>query len=194
MRYYFNNIFRRYKITSAYCRKCFGSSTIASEARGEAPRYSDALLRVSFTTFAINSSSLGSTTSCKTVSLYCAICCSGEYFWNIAQNIFLRFIVLIRKNAYFLFHGWIANFNFKNKTIQLRLRQAVSSFLVYRVLCGQYHKRWFHRVSDAIHCYLSFFHYFKQCRLCFGRRPVDLIYQNDIAENRPLKSKRILLD
>src|SRR5688572_8572744 len=61
----------------------------------------------------------------------------------------------------------------------------ISSLLLYRVLRSHHHKWRRYLVSMPIDRNLSFFHHFKQCGLCFGGGAVDLIYQNNIAEDGP---------
>src|SRR5579863_7912161 len=84
----------------------------------------------------------------------------------------------------FFFQRRVTNINFKKKTIELCFRQTICPFLLNRVLCCHYHKRRTQLKSLPVDRYLSFFHHFKQCSLCFCWRTVYFVNQYDIAENR----------
>ena len=52
-----------------------------------------------------------------------------------------------------------------------------------RILCRQHQKRIRKRVRVVVHCDLCFVHRFQQGRLCFRRRPVDFVGDDDVREN-----------
>src|SRR4051812_41136896 len=87
------------------------------------------------------------------------------------------------QNLHFFFGCWISYFNFKKKTIELRLRQTIRAFVFNRILSSKYHKWLRNRVRNSINRYLLLFHHFKQRSLRFCRRTIDLINQNNVAEN-----------
>ena len=74
----------------------------------------------------------------------------------------------------------------EHEPVQLRLRQRVRAALFDGVLRGENEKRLRQRVRLTADGRLTFLHRFQKSRLGLGRRPVDLVRQNQIGEQRPL--------
>jgi len=72
----------------------------------------------------------------------------------------------------------------KHKTVELGFRKRIRAFLLDRILGGQHKKGLLQNEMVACRRHSLFLHGFQQRRLGFGRRPVDLIGQNDIGKNR----------
>ena len=87
-----------------------------------------------------------------------------------------RFVRLVR----------VVDQNLEQEAVQLRLRQRVGAFLVERVLGGQHHERRRQREAFALDGDLPLLHHFQQRRLGLGRRPVDLVGEQQVGEGRPL--------
>ncbi len=85
----------------------------------------------------------------------------------------------------------ITHLYFQEKAIQLRLGEAVNAFLLDWVLGGQHHERLRQRQRRALYCHLIFLHGFEQGGLRFGGGAVDLIGQQDLAEDRPLAQNKL---
>ncbi len=62
----------------------------------------------------------------------------------------------------------------------------IGSFLLDRILRGHHHEWRLQRIGLAVNGDLPLFHDLEQCRLRLCRRAVDLVDQNDIAENGSL--------
>jgi len=90
------------------------------------------------------------------------------------------------KDFYLLLQTRILYADFEDKPIQLSLRQTIGTFMFDRILGGQDHEGLRQWVGNSVKSHLLFFHNFKQGRLRFRRRAVDLIDQHDIAEDRSL--------
>ena len=67
----------------------------------------------------------------------------------------------------------------------MRLRQRVDALALDRVLGGQHQERVRHRVPAAAQRDLPLGHHLQQRRLHLGRRPVDLVGQHEVGEDRP---------
>ena len=74
--------------------------------------------------------------------------------------------------------------HFKHKTVQLSLRQAISTLMFHRILGRHNNKRKTHRIHHPIIGNLSFFHHLKKSGLGFSRRAVNLVHQQNISKNR----------
>ncbi len=71
------------------------------------------------------------------------------------------------------------------EAVPLRFRQRVGSLHLDRVLRRDHHERQLQRIGGAVHRDLAFLHAFQQRRLRLGRRPVDLVAEDDVGEDRP---------
>ena len=85
------------------------------------------------------------------------------------------FVVLVR----------IAEFEPHQETIELGLRQWKGADLVRRVLRGDDEKRLRKGARVAVDRDLVFLHRLEQCALRLGRRPVDLVGEDQLREYRP---------
>ena len=72
----------------------------------------------------------------------------------------------------------------EQKPIQLRFGEGVRSFLLQRILRGQYNKWSGNQVHLAAHTDVPLLHRFEHRGLCLGRRPIDFIGQHEIGKNR----------
>ena len=70
------------------------------------------------------------------------------------------------------------------KPVQLRLRQWIGTVIVLRILGRDNEERLRQDMPLAVDSHHRFGHALKQARLGSRRRPVDLVGENDIAENR----------
>ena len=89
----------------------------------------------------------------------------------------------------------------EHETIQLRLRKRIRPLLLDGILRGQHEKRLLQHEILAPGRHLMLLHRLKQRGLRLGRRPVDLVGQNDVRKHRPLdepktpvSGRKILLD
>ena len=89
----------------------------------------------------------------------------------------------------------------EHEAIELRLRQRIGAFLLDRILRGQHEQRTVEVVANAADGDLVFLHRLEQRGLRLGRRPVDLVGQQNVREDRPadeaddpLARRSILLD
>ncbi len=71
------------------------------------------------------------------------------------------------------------------ETVPLRLGQRVDAFALDGVLGGEHQERVGHRISDAADGNVAFGHGLQQGGLHLGRRPVDLVGQDQVGEDRP---------
>src|SRR6185437_10030794 len=72
----------------------------------------------------------------------------------------------------------------EEKTVELRLRQRVSSFKLNRILCGEHGKKFRKVMRNAVNGDLAFFHGFQQGRLCAWRHAVHFVCQKHVSEKR----------
>jgi len=93
----------------------------------------------------------------------------------------------------FLIPGRIIDDHFQHKTIYLRFRQGVCSFLFYGVLGSKDHKWPFQFISVFAYGNLLLLHGFKQGTLYFCWRTVDLICKDKIGKDRPLLNFELFL-
>ena len=99
-----------------------------------------------------------------------------------------------------LFNRRIPQHQFKHKAIRLRFRQFICAFLFNRILGCQHKERLFQSIVLARNADHVFLHCLQKCALRLRRGSVNLVRQDDIAENRSrMKAKHrisvgILLD
>ena len=96
------------------------------------------------------------------------------------------------QNIHFFFQRRIVHRYFHQKTVELCFGKFVCSLLLYRILGSQNRIEFSHSVCRPVNTYLTFFHYFKQGRLRFGRSTVDLVHQYDIGKDRSLMKVKII--
>lgn len=77
----------------------------------------------------------------------------------------------------------ISHGNPGHEAVALGLRQGIGAFHLDRILRSHHHERLVEVIGGAVHRDLVFLHALKESRLGLGRRPVDLIPNNDIGEN-----------
>ena len=97
--------------------------------------------------------------------------------------------------------GRVFDHDVEHEAIELRLGQRIRAFLLDRVLRREHEERALQVVADAGDGDLVFLHRFEQRRLGLGRRPVDLVGEDDVGEDRAadeaddaLAGRAILLD
>ena len=96
-------------------------------------------------------------------------------------------IVAVRKafQDFLLSRGiGIADFDPHQESVELRFRQRIRSVVLDRILRRQNHERAGKRVGDILDRHLVFVHRFEQRALGFRRRPIDLVGENDVREDR----------
>ncbi|COW21083.1 Uncharacterised protein [Mycobacterium tuberculosis] len=81
--------------------------------------------------------------------------------------------------------GEVAQFQPDREPIQLRLRQWICA-LVFDRIVGRQNDEWHCQFMGlAIDAHLALGHCLQQCRLRLRRRPVDLVGEQQVGENRP---------
>ena len=91
---------------------------------------------------------------------------------------------LFLDQLHLLLGGGIAHIDAQREPVQLCLRQGIGPVVLDRVLGGDDHERVAHRVGPAFDGDLAFAHALEQCALRAGRGAVDLIGEQDMAEDR----------
>ena len=87
------------------------------------------------------------------------------------------------ENFLFICKTWIVYQYFKQESIDLRLRERISSFLFYRILSSQHKERVWKFMCYSSYCHLMFLHCFQQSWLNFWSRSIDFICENYIRHN-----------
>ena len=72
----------------------------------------------------------------------------------------------------------------EEEAVELALGQAVGALLLDRVLGGDHHERWCERVRHPVGGDLALLHGLEERRLGLRRRPVDLVGEDDVGEDR----------
>ena len=90
------------------------------------------------------------------------------------------------QNFLFLLKFRIPNRKFKDEPIKLSLGQGKGAFILDRVLGSHDNERIRQPKALPIQRHLVFLHGFQQCRLGFGRSPVDLIGEQDMGKDGTL--------
>ncbi len=78
----------------------------------------------------------------------------------------------------------------KHEPVELGFRQRIGSFLLDRVLRGHHEERQVERIGLARTGHLVLLHGLKQGGLGLGRRPVDLVGQDDVRKDRPALNRK----
>ena len=79
----------------------------------------------------------------------------------------------------------IAEVEAEHEAVELRLGQREGALVLDRVLRGDDQERRGHRVGRAVDRRLALLHALEQGRLGLGRRPVDLVGEDDLGHDRP---------
>ncbi len=79
----------------------------------------------------------------------------------------------------------VVDVDLHQKAVALGLGQRVDALALDRILCCQHEERIRHRVALPAEGDLPLCHHFEQRRLHLCRRPVDLIGQHEVGEDRP---------
>ena len=79
------------------------------------------------------------------------------------------------------------------ESIRLGLGQGKGALQFHRVLGGEHHERTWQRHGIDIDRHLAFLHGFEQAGLGARRSQVDLVAQQDLAEDRPRPKFEFLL-
>ena len=82
--------------------------------------------------------------------------------------------------------GWVIDPGVEHEAVELGFGKGVGAFLFNGVLRGEHEKRRRERVMLAGHRDRAFLHRLEEGGLRFGRRPVDLVGEDDVGEERPL--------
>ena len=82
-----------------------------------------------------------------------------------------------------LVHAGMSHIDLEEEAVQLGFGQSVGALVLDRVLRGHDHEGNARRMRDPVHGHLPFFHHLEERALRFGRCPVDLVHQHDIAED-----------
>src|SRR5437868_12950818 len=104
---------------------------------------------------------------------------------DLVQSLRIETSVPSRKHFSFVFFGWIVDENLELKTIELRLRQRISPFVLNRVLSGQHCEDRRQRICFAVNRYLAFFHRLEKRRLRFWWRAIYFVGEKNVGEDRP---------
>ena len=72
----------------------------------------------------------------------------------------------------------------QQEPVELALRQGIGALELHRVLRGDHHERSGQRMRLAVGRHLPLAHRLQQCALRPRRRPVDLVGQHDVGEDR----------
>src|SRR5580700_4149594 len=94
-------------------------------------------------------------------------------------------LVMIGYDPELLLRTRVLYIDLEQEPVQLRLWQVISALLLDRVLRRHHHKRRIQQEGLPVDRNLPLFHHLEKGRLCLGRRPVDLVDQNNIAEYGP---------
>ena len=78
----------------------------------------------------------------------------------------------------------IGKHNLQQETIELRLRQRISAFVLDRIFGCQHGKHRRERITFTVNRDLPLFHCFEQRRLRLRRRAINLVSKQDIGEHR----------
>ena len=89
-------------------------------------------------------------------------------------------------NAQLLLIRWVIHPGVEHESIELRFGKGVGAFLFNRVLGREHEKRSRQGVGLTGDGHGTLLHRLEQCRLCFGRRSVDLIGEDDVGKQRSL--------
>src|SRR5215469_2925131 len=90
------------------------------------------------------------------------------------------------QDADLLVPAWHRYGQLDQEPVELRFGQRVGAFVLDRVLGGREQERIGQRPRGSLHRDLAFLHRLEQRRLRFGRRPVDLVGEQQVGEDRPL--------
>ena len=88
--------------------------------------------------------------------------------------------------------GGIADPHFQHEAVELRLGQRVGPFVFDRVLGGEHEERLLERVGRAADGDLVLLHRLEERGLHLRGRPVDLVGEDDLREQRPLLDVKVL--
>ena len=102
-----------------------------------------------------------------------------------------------RKNASFVLEARIAHMQPQHKAVKLRFGQRICAVMLRRILRRDDHERQRQPARNALDRHLFFGHRFEQGGLCFWRRSVYLVGQNDVRKYRPglpFKIAALLID
>ena len=91
---------------------------------------------------------------------------------------------LVAQHLELLLGGRIAERRAQEEAVELRLRQRERPLVLDRVLCREQEKRARDRTRDAVDGYLALGHRLEERRLRLGHRPVDLVHEHDVREDR----------
>src|SRR5437868_2844078 len=102
---------------------------------------------------------------------------------NLVQSLRIETSVPSCKHFTFVFFGWIVNENLELETIELRLRQWISSFVFDRVFRRQHCEDRRQGICFAVNRYLALFHRLEECGLRFWWRAIYFVGKKNIGED-----------
>ena len=88
-------------------------------------------------------------------------------------------------NPFFFFRARIPNFDIEHESVQLGFRQWISSFLFDWILSCDRKKGFGQLVGVPTDGNFTFLHGLQKCGLCFRRRSVDFVGQQNVGEDWP---------
>ena len=104
---------------------------------------------------------------------------------------------LLFEDAQLVVHSRVAERRPQEEAVELRLGQREGPFVLDRVLRREQQERARQLPRDAVRRYLPLGHCLEQRGLRLGCRPVDLVDENDVGEDRPrpeLEVPRLLVE
>ena len=93
------------------------------------------------------------------------------------------FLLLLLNDRQFFFEFGISQTDAHQEPVQLGFGQRESTFVLDGVLSGYDYEGMLQVVGYAVHGNLQLFHRFQQRRLGLGRRPVDLVGEDDLCHD-----------
>ena len=89
----------------------------------------------------------------------------------------------LRQDLLLVAGGRVVDDDVKHEPVELGFRQWIRALLLDGVLRGEHEQRPLQRVAHATNRDLVFLHRLEEGRLRLGRRPVDLVRENDVCED-----------
>jgi hypothetical protein len=92
----------------------------------------------------------------------------------------------LHHDGHLIVFGQVIDLHVEHEAVELSFGKRISSLHLDRILRRQYEERFLQHVAHAANGDLMFLHRLQQGGLRLGGRAVDLVGQNDVAENRSL--------
>src|SRR5690606_17006726 len=110
----------------------------------------------------------------------------GEHRLHGPQIVYVAAVMKLRQDTNLLLKRGIADLDLEEEPVELRLGEPVRPLLFDRVLRGDDEERTAELVGHSIDGDLAFLHHLEECRLSLGGRAVDLVDQDEVAEDRTM--------